>query len=107
MVRQPVRRRIVMIMMLLTYVGAPRGRYRMHAGDTLVLYGKRSCLDELENRLAGASGDLAHERAKHAHERELSLQDIEDAARESPRPRRGEKESARAEQVEPAESERS
>ena len=46
-------------------------------------------------------------RAKHAHERELSLQDIEDAARESPRPRRSEKESARAEQVKPAESERS
>jgi len=66
-----------------SYVGAPRGRYRMHAGDTLVLYGKRPCLHELESRLGGSAGDAAHEQAKHEHERELREQDIEDVKKES------------------------
>lgn len=65
-----------------SYVGAPRGRYRMHPGDTLVLYGKRPSLEKLESRLAGSTGDAAHEHAKHEHERELKEQDVEDAKKE-------------------------
>lgn len=33
------------------YVGAPRGRYRLHVGDTFVMYGKSEKLDELEQRI--------------------------------------------------------
>jgi hypothetical protein len=87
-----------------SYLGTPRGRYRMHAGDTLVLYGKRPCLDELESRLQGSSGDAAHEKAKHAHERELHEQDIEDARQESLRSDYRESESRDVELSEPAKS---
>jgi len=71
-----------------SYLGTPRGRYRMHAGDTLVLYGKRSNLDDLESRLAGTSGDAAHEKAKDAHERELQEQDVEESGPGSSPPQR-------------------
>jgi hypothetical protein len=89
-----------------SYLGTPRGRYRLHAGDTLVLYGKRPSLDELESRLAGTSGDAAHEKAKDAHERELQDQDVQDAKQESLRPQRREAESEGAEAEELVESER-
>ncbi|MGD8868921.1 MAG: hypothetical protein PVI01_14930 [Gemmatimonadales bacterium] len=72
----------------LTGLSAEAARFQAYSafsgtGDTLVLYGKRSGLDELESRLAGASGDAAHEKARHVHERELREQDIDAAKRES------------------------
>ena len=38
-------------------VGAPRGRYTVHAGDALVPYGKREELTELKTRQSGRPGD--------------------------------------------------
>lgn len=68
-----------------SYVGAPRGHYTVHVGDTLVLYGKEDLVSELEQRLAGSEGEGAHERAKREHERELQEQEAEEQARESQR----------------------
>jgi len=72
-----------------SYVGAPRGRYRLHSGDTLVLYGKTDKLDELEKRISGSSGEQAHAEAKQEHERELREQDIEQTQHEERRRRQG------------------
>lgn len=58
-----------------SYVGAPRGRYTIHEGDVLVLYGTEESLDELNERLAGAEGEAAHERAKRDHLGRLRAQD--------------------------------
>ncbi len=66
-----------------SYVGAPRGRYRLHVGDTLVLYGKTEKLDELEQRIAGTAGERAHAAAKQEHEQELREQDVEQSEHEA------------------------
>jgi hypothetical protein len=52
-------------------VGAPRGRYTVHAGDALVPYGKREKLTELKTRQSGRPGDAAHERKQDHPVREL------------------------------------
>ena len=44
------------------YVGAPRARDHVHAGDVLILYGAGSRIRELDNRSVG-TGDAAHRRA--------------------------------------------
>lgn len=64
-----------------TYLGAPRGRYTIHGGDTLILYGRAEGLDELYERLAGPAGDRAHEAAAEAHRDELRRQDRAERAR--------------------------
>lgn len=46
-----------------TYVGAPIGPTRVHAGDTLVVYGRSSDLAALAERPGGARGDEEHQRA--------------------------------------------
>ncbi|NIR44240.1 MAG: potassium transporter TrkA [Gemmatimonadetes bacterium] len=68
-----------------SYIGAPRARYKIHPGDTLVLYGKSEKLDELEQRIAGRTGEAAHEKSKQEHERELHEQDIEEGEHEARR----------------------
>lgn len=45
------------------YVGAPRGDTRVEPGDVLILYGRGSALEELDERRRGAAGDTAHEEA--------------------------------------------
>ena len=45
------------------YLGAPRGRTVVHAGDRLLLYGRSSSLDDLDERRSGSGGERAHERA--------------------------------------------
>jgi hypothetical protein len=46
------------------YVGAPGPDARVHAGDRVVLYGRRQRISELDHRRDGAAGDAAHERAR-------------------------------------------
>lgn len=45
------------------FLGAPRGRARVQAHDTLILYGRGEALTDLDQRPAGPAGDLAHQRA--------------------------------------------
>jgi hypothetical protein len=45
------------------YVGTPHGRDVVHAGDTLVLYGRRQRIAELDARAGGIAGERAHEAA--------------------------------------------
>ena len=45
------------------YVGSPVGGTRVHAGDTLILYGLDERLCELDRRKRGPAGDEAHRRA--------------------------------------------
>lgn len=61
-----------------SYVGAPRGRYTINPGETLILYGKRDSLARLKKRLTGAAGEAAHEAAKEAHDEDMQEQDQEE-----------------------------
>ncbi|MFW6133856.1 MAG: TrkA C-terminal domain-containing protein [Planctomycetota bacterium] len=65
-----------------TYIGAPRGQTEMHAGDTLIVYGRAELLAELDARRAGGAGDRAHEEAVEARQRELAAQDRAEARSE-------------------------
>lgn len=48
------------------YIGAPRGRTEILPGDTLILYGRTSCVSELDRRRKGDEGDIEHTRAAQA-----------------------------------------
>ncbi|WP_226483157.1 TrkA C-terminal domain-containing protein [Natrinema amylolyticum] len=52
-----------------TYIGAPSGEHRIHAGDRVIAYGQAERLRELADR--GEDDDAAHEAAKRAHDRQL------------------------------------
>jgi hypothetical protein len=56
------------------YIGAPPVGTAFGAGDTLVVYGRLTALDELQQRKAGTSGDAAHERARADNEAYLARQ---------------------------------
>lgn len=58
-----------------SYVGSPRGRYHIHRGDELVLYGPESRLTNLADRLADRVGEAEHERAVEEHQGDLAAQD--------------------------------
>lgn len=45
------------------FVGAPRGDTRIHADDTVYLYGRASVLDDLDHRASGEAGEQAHQQA--------------------------------------------
>jgi uncharacterized protein with PhoU and TrkA domain len=45
------------------YVGAPRGAMQLTAGDTVLLYGPREVLTNLDQRRQGASGNWEHHKA--------------------------------------------
>ncbi|REJ70078.1 MAG: potassium transporter TrkA [Planctomycetota bacterium] len=42
------------------FLGAPRGNYRLDVDDTVIFYGPRSALAELDNRKAGTQGNWRH-----------------------------------------------
>lgn len=46
-----------------TFLGTPRGRRVIDAGDLLTLYGRSSSLVDLDSRPAGPEGEAAHRRA--------------------------------------------
>ncbi|WDI44381.1 TrkA C-terminal domain-containing protein [Bremerella sp. P1] len=45
------------------YIGIPRGHTRLQAGDTVILYGQRDVLMNLDERRAGSRGNWDHHRA--------------------------------------------
>jgi hypothetical protein len=44
-----------------SYVGAPKGPAKVLSGDTLILYGRTSALERLDQRRRGRRGDREHE----------------------------------------------
>jgi hypothetical protein len=46
-----------------TYVGAPRGDHRLESGDTVVMYGHKERLSNLDQRPAGTLGNREHRKA--------------------------------------------
>ena len=46
-----------------SYLGAPHGDTYISPGDTLILYGRRSALSELNERQEGIVGEQAHRQA--------------------------------------------
>jgi uncharacterized protein with PhoU and TrkA domain len=62
------------------YLGTPGGPTKIMANDTLVLYGRASALESLDQRRAGTSGDLEHDEARKEQEEIASQEEIEDAS---------------------------
>lgn len=60
------------------YLGAPIGATFLEPGDTIVVYGRTSVLDELDDRVAGPSGDRAHRFATVEHEAIVESQTASD-----------------------------
>jgi uncharacterized transporter YbjL len=63
---------------------APTGMTPIRLGDTVVVYGRTSALNELRDRRAGVAGDRAHEDAKAEHERIVAQEAIEDGRTAAP-----------------------
>lgn len=57
------------------YVGAPEGTTVIQTGETLVVYGQRQRLQELDDRPDGEEGDRAHERATREQDAVEAVQD--------------------------------
>lgn len=84
-----------------SYVGAPRADTELYTDDLLILYGRGKRLQELDERRADASGEMAHERAvseqreqeeeqerqEHAHKLKKEREE-EEKAEEEKKPRR-------------------
>ena len=71
------------------YVGAPHAATKVYAGDTLVVYGHKDTLRELDRRQAGAEGEVAHERAVVDQQRRMSDQEARERVHQSRREREG------------------
>jgi hypothetical protein len=56
------------------YIGAPKGSTRLHAEDTITLYGRSPVLADLDNRRANSEGDQAHDHSKADQQRVLHQQ---------------------------------
>lgn len=63
------------------YIGCPRGETKIYAGDTLILYGRASLLESLDERSEGVLGDQGHENA--VDEQEKILEEQEDKKEEN------------------------
>jgi K+/H+ antiporter YhaU regulatory subunit KhtT len=66
------------------YTGAPTGMTPIRLGDTVVVYGRTSALNELRNRRAGVAGDRAHADAKAEYERIVAQEAIDDRRTAAP-----------------------
>ncbi|MGV2829592.1 TrkA C-terminal domain-containing protein [Myxosarcina sp. GI1(2024)] len=64
------------------YVAAPKGDTCVFPHDTLILYGKLSLINELDQRGANMAGEQAHYRAVNEQERTLAKQDRDEARHE-------------------------
>jgi NhaP-type Na+/H+ and K+/H+ antiporter len=60
------------------YLGAPTGATCVHAGDTVLLYGRRRVLDDLDVRPRDERGEQAHHQAKILHSADLFDQEYQD-----------------------------
>lgn len=63
----------------------PRGSYRIHPGDALVLYGREEGIAELGRRVSGPEGRRARRRAEDDYADRLRRQDTEQDAYEATR----------------------
>jgi hypothetical protein len=52
-----------------SFIGAPAASTQMRAGDSLIVYGRRSCVSELDERVPGDRGDRSHQDAVRAQRR--------------------------------------
>ncbi|MFP4540541.1 MAG: TrkA C-terminal domain-containing protein [Opitutales bacterium] len=65
-----------------TYLGTPRGDYRIRPTDRLVIYGRRDTLSDLSERADPLEGKQRHAEATRAQAEEQSEQDAENARAE-------------------------
>lgn len=68
-----------------SFVGAPRGRYTIHEGDRLVLYGLAERLAEIRERMQNEEGDQARAEAEARHGEHMARQDEGELAYERKR----------------------
>ena len=62
------------------YVGVPRGPTYIRHNDTVIVYGRSTLLEELDGRVAGSAGDVAHAAAVERHQRFLQMNGAGSAA---------------------------
>lgn len=67
------------------YIGAPQAETHIHAGDIMILYGKRDHLRELGERRKDTAGEVSRYRAVSDQRRLVQRQQKEDARREKQR----------------------
>ena len=60
------------------YVGVPEAKTVIHAGDSLILYGRDNCLRELSRRRSNVDGDTAHRNAVQEQKEQLARQDVQE-----------------------------
>ena len=70
-----------------TYVGAPQASTPVHAGDTLILYGRNDTLRDLDRRRQGAAGDVAHQQSVSEQERHVERQQQQEHSHEQKKAR--------------------
>ncbi len=59
------------------YVGSPGGDTEVVAGDTLIIYGREAGLRDIDDRLAGVPGDVAHQQAVSERQKVAEQEDQE------------------------------
>lgn len=64
------------------FIGAPTGHTTIHAGDTVIAYGRIDHLEELDDRHRGLSGDRAHREAVREQHEIVAGQDDEPRSEE-------------------------
>lgn len=69
-----------------SYVGAPKGTTTLDAGDVVVIYGRRSAIEELDARPSGPRGERRRRTARNRFRSELARQE---AGNEEQRPHAG------------------
>jgi len=62
------------------YIGAPNGESKILAGDTVVVYGRASAFQELDERRSGATGDIEHAEAVAEFKEVVEEEKLEDPA---------------------------
>ena len=60
-----------------TYIGTPLATTKIRQGDNLILYGRASCLERLDQRRKGMPGDRDHEQAV-VEQKEAVQEEIEE-----------------------------
>lgn len=61
-----------------SYLGAPKGETRVYPGDTLILYGRRKALQDLNQRRSDPHGEMAHDRAVSEQREQESQEEVRD-----------------------------
>jgi hypothetical protein len=64
------------------YLGTPAGSTKIRPHDSLLLYGRASALENLDERRAGVGGDIEHHEAREEQEQIASREEIEDVSQE-------------------------